>query len=451
MGDLHGLARSPRKELRMRAAVTSALLSAMFLVVYGTTNWLTSQRGDVPTWHASWELAIPFMPLLILPYMSIDLFFVTAPFVCGSRREMNVLVKRLVFANLVAAAFFVLMPFQLGFERATVGGWQGLVFDTFREMDLPYNLFPSLHIAQLGVLAAVYGGHTRGVLWVACQAWFGLIIASTVLTHQHHLIDIAGGVLLGAFACQLFRESPAYLPVQRNVRLGAYYAAGAIALVIPAALLGPWGAFLVWPAAALGLVAAGYFGLGPAVFRKENGRLPISTRIALAPVLIGQYLSLLYYRRQCRPWDTVVPGVLIGRALNSAEAAEAVREGVTAVLDLTGELSEAAPFLERTYRNIQVLDLTAPTPEQLREAVAFITAEAECGTVYVHCKIGYSRSAAVIGAYLLASGQAMTADEAVALLRRARPSIVIRAEALTAIRGWAPHAEKMAGVQGRVA
>src|SRR5437899_1359120 len=110
MGDLHGLAGSPRKELRVRAAITSALLSAMFLTVYSTTNWLTSLRDDVPTWHASWELAIPFVPLLIIPYMSIDLFFVAVPFVCGSRGELSVLVKRLVFANLVAAAFFALMP-----------------------------------------------------------------------------------------------------------------------------------------------------------------------------------------------------------------------------------------------------------------------------------------------------------------------------------------------------
>ena len=62
----------------------------------------------------------------------------------------------------------------------------------------------------------------------------------------------------------------------------------------------------------------------------------------LAPILIGQYLSLVYYRRQCRAWDEVVPGVLIGRTLTEAEAAAAVKQGVTAVLDLTAEFSEAA-------------------------------------------------------------------------------------------------------------
>jgi protein phosphatase len=74
---------------------------------------------------------------------------------------------------------------------------------------------------------------------------------------------------------------------------------------------------------------------------------------------------------------------------------------------------------------------------QLREAVAFITAEAACGTVYVHCKAGYSRSSAVAGAYLLASGQAATADEAVAQLRRVRPAIIVRPEAMDALRAFA--------------
>jgi protein-tyrosine phosphatase len=65
--------------------------------------------------------------------------------------------------------------------------------------------------------------------------------------------------------------------------------------------------------------------------------------------------------------------------------------------------------------------------------VAFLAEEAATGTVYVHCKIGYSRSAAVVGAYLLASQQAATVDEAVAQLRAVRPSIVVRPEVIEAL------------------
>ena len=102
----------------------------------------------------------------------------------------------------------------------------------------------------------------------------------------------------------------------------------------------------------------------------------------------------------------------------------------------TSKPSTAAPFRATKYRNIPLLDLTAPTEYQLRAAVAFITREVARGTVYIHCKIGFSRSAAVAGAYLLASRNATTVDEAVARLRKVRPAIVIRPEAMEAIRGF---------------
>src|SRR5207245_918857 len=139
----------------------------------------------------------------------------------------------------------------------------------------------------------------------------------------------------------------------------------------------------------------------------------LSTWVVLGPVLVGHHISLLYYRRQCRPWDRVTPEVLIGRRLNDAEATDAIHQGVTAVLDLTAEFSKPRPFDSVTYHSMPILDLTAPTLGQLREAVNFITEQAATGRVYVHCKIGYSRSAAVVGAYLLSSGRVETAEEAV--------------------------------------
>ncbi len=54
----------------------SVALSLLFVVVYGQCNAMAARRTDVGTLLAEWELLIPFVPILILPYMSIDLFFV---------------------------------------------------------------------------------------------------------------------------------------------------------------------------------------------------------------------------------------------------------------------------------------------------------------------------------------------------------------------------------------
>jgi predicted protein tyrosine phosphatase len=426
----------------LQAATTSVLLSLLFVVVYGGTNWWTAQRpgGNVGTWYFPWELtAIPYVPLLIVPYMSIDLLFFVAPFLCRDAHALRVFVQRVTFSILTAAAFFLLLPLKLAWPaRPRVAGWFGdLVEHSCTApflMEYPHNLFPALHIALCLILANLYGRHTRGVVRVVSYVWFGLIGVSTVLTWQHHLVDAAGGLLLAGFACYLWREADVRLAVVPNLRVGGYYAAGAaiVLALVPAAW--PWSVFLLWPAASLGIVAAGYFGLGPQIFRKLDGCLPLSTRLVLTPILIGQHLSLLYYRRRCRAWDEVAPGVLMGRTLTEAEAAAVVRLGVTAVLDLTAEFSETRAFRETRYRSLPILDLTAPTQEQLHEAVEFLAEEAAQGVVYLHCKVGYSRSAAVAGAYLLASHRAATAMEAVAHLRQVRPSIVIRPEAMRALR-----------------
>jgi membrane-associated phospholipid phosphatase len=418
------------------AAWTSALLSALFLVVYGGCNWLTAQRADVGTCYFEWERHIPFVPLLILPYMSIDLFFVAAPFLCRDRAERWLLARRIVFAIVIAGAFFLLVPLRFAFERPHTDGWLGIVFDAFRSLDQPYNLFPSLHIALRTILVDIYSRHTRGLVQAAVHFWFSLIGYSTVLTYQHHVLDVAGGFELGGLCLYLFHESAARLPVVRNVQVGSYYALASVAALGTAVLTWPWGSLLCWPALALGLVAAGYWGMGPGIFRKSEGRLSSAARFVLGPVLLGQYLSLQFYRRQCRAWDEVAPGVWIGRTLSKQEAEEALRQGVTAVLDLTAELNEAAPFRTVTYRNLPIMDLTAPTSEQLREVAAFIAEQAALGTVYVHCKAGYSRSGAAVAAYLLTTGQAGSVEEAVNRLRQARPSIVIRPEAMEALHSF---------------
>jgi protein-tyrosine phosphatase len=445
MGDLHCVGGPAHRALMLRAAWTSVLLSALFVVVYGSTNWITAHRpnDDVMTWYFAWEpKVVPYVPLLIVPYMSMDLLFFLAPFLCNNEREIRVFARRVVFSILTAAAFFLLLPLRLAWPaRPAVGGW----FGDFVEksctapflMEYPHNLFPALHIVLCVIVADVYARHTRGMVRNLLYTWFGLIGISTVLTWQHHLVDVAGGFVVAGFAFYLFREACVRLPVVANVRVGCWYAVGAVAALTLAPAIWPWGAFLLWPAAALGTVGAAYFGLGPGVFRKADGRLPLSTRFVLAPVLIGQYLSLAYYRRRGRAWDQVTKCVLIGRTLTKAEAADAVSQGVTAVLDLTAEFTEAAPFRGINYRNLPILDLTAPTLEQLREAVAFIMEAAADGLLYVHCKIGYSRSAAVVGAYLMANHEAATLAEVLARLHEARPSIIIRPEAMETLRIFA--------------
>ena len=129
MGHLHRVGSPARRVLMLRAAATSVLLSVLFVVTYGGTNWYTAHRpaSDVGTRFFAWELTlIPFVPILIVPYMSIDLFYFMAPFLCRDERELRIFARRLVFSILVATAFFLVLPLKLAWpQRPRVDGWFG--------------------------------------------------------------------------------------------------------------------------------------------------------------------------------------------------------------------------------------------------------------------------------------------------------------------------------------
>jgi dual specificity protein phosphatase-like protein/PAP2 superfamily protein len=417
----------------LNAFLFSAGLSILFLVVYDGCIWITARRSGVGSFYFAWERNIPFVPFFILPYMSIDLFFIAAPFLCRTDRELRTFSRRVTAAILIAGLWFLLFPLRFAFARPHASGWLGALFDWFRSMDAPYNLLPSLHAALCLLLVDLYARKLRGVFRVVAMMWFVLIGLSPLFTYQHHFIDIVGGFVLAGYCFYLFRESSTALRVVTNRRMALFYFAGATIVLVLALAFWPWGALLLWPTIALGLVASAYLGLGPIIFRKVDGRLPWSTRFALGPCLLGQYFSLLYYRRRCRSWDEVTGRVWIGGKLSRREAHKALQSGVTSVLDLTAEFSETEAFRRIVYRNIPILDLTAPAQDQLTEMGEFIDKQARQGVVYVHCKIGYSRSAAAVAAYLIMSGRVAGVEEAFTIVRRKRPSIVIRPEIVSAL------------------
>ena len=197
---------------KSKALAVSIALSVLFLVVYGGCNWITARRANVGSFFFEWERSFPFVPFFILPYMSIDLFFVAAPFLCRTGRELSILAKRVTAAIVIAGVCFLLFPLRFAFPRPHADGWLGAIFDWFRGMDAPFNLLPSLHAALMLILADAYLRHTHGIVRIAIIVWFVLIALSPILTYQHHLIDIAGGFILAALCLWIFRYPDCFSP-----------------------------------------------------------------------------------------------------------------------------------------------------------------------------------------------------------------------------------------------
>ncbi|MEN9724305.1 MAG: hypothetical protein RJB38_2291 [Pseudomonadota bacterium] len=179
--------------------VLFAALMIEFVLVYGGMNWLTSQRVSPYQLYFDWELSIPFVPGMVYFYLSLNLL-TGLSLLTLDVDELKRYARGLGAAILGAGIIFLLVPTKLGFERqGVVPGYED-VFRQLHALDLPHNCFPSLHITLSALSVRVM--MVRATPWLRglLISWLALIAASVLLVHQHHLIDIAGGLLL-AEAC----------------------------------------------------------------------------------------------------------------------------------------------------------------------------------------------------------------------------------------------------------
>jgi membrane-associated phospholipid phosphatase len=172
-------------------------VTVWFAIIYGGANFITGLHRYRVRLHLDAELAIPFVPQAVLGYMSIYAAFWMAPFILRTRQELQALARTLLVVILVAGVCFLIFPGELHFPPdGDTGIWTGLVHFA-KELALAYNLAPSLHVALTVVCITIYarqaGSFGKGLLWL----WSGAICLSTLLLHQHHVIDVVTGFVLG--------------------------------------------------------------------------------------------------------------------------------------------------------------------------------------------------------------------------------------------------------------
>ena len=80
----------------------------------------------------------------------------------------------------------------------------------------------------------------------------------------------------------------------------------------------------------------------------------------------------------------------------------------------------------------------APTQEKLIKGVSYINRVSETyphSSVYVHCKAGRTRSATLVGCYLIEK-YGMSPEEAVSLMMEKRPHVLLRSKQWEALRSF---------------
>ena len=187
-------------------------------------------------------------------------------------------------------------------------------------------------------------------------------------------------------------------------------------------------------------VAAGYAFHIPGLFGKQaDGKLPLWSRLLFWPYFALSYFAYALARRtmDCAPHHEILPGLYLGCRRWRTEEADFKKLGVKAVLDLTSEFGEPE-FLRRcgAFLCLPLLDHRPPTVAQLQEAVAYVLEHLERGPVYVHCAVGFGRSATVVAACLLALGRATDPADAVAQLKAIRHRVYVNHRQMAVLTKW---------------
>jgi membrane-associated phospholipid phosphatase len=78
-----------------------------------------------------------------------------------------------------------------------------------RTFALEYNMVPSLHVALSVCCVAIFVRRATAFGRVLLWSWAAAIALSTLLTHQHHVIDAVTGWLLGLAVSRSVPEGPA--------------------------------------------------------------------------------------------------------------------------------------------------------------------------------------------------------------------------------------------------
>jgi membrane-associated phospholipid phosphatase len=427
--------REPRPTLRATAWLAS--LGPFFFASYGFANWLASQRADVGAVVFGWEHAIPFVPWTIVPYWSIDLLYAVSLFACTRRLELDRHALRLLAVQVISIACFIALPLRFSFDKPETDGVFGALFRTLGTFDKPFNQAPSLHIALLVVIWDRLAKNIRAPRWRwLLHAWMTLIGLSVLTTYQHHFIDLPTGLAVGFLALWMIPiedRSPLFdlslAPDRKRRGLAAIYGSAAVLCALVGTAGGVW-LWMCWPAITLLLVSLNYLVIGGRGFQKSAaGTMSIGSWGLFAPYFAGAWINSRVWTRTHRKPAEVVDGVWIGRVPGRSDV-------FPAVVDLSAELPCPNPHAH-LYRCVPVLDLTVPSAEDLRLAAESIEEGRGRGSVLVCCALGFSRSAAAVAAWLLVTRRAANVDEAMRMVRAARPAIVLNDEDTAALEVFA--------------
>ncbi|WP_434387535.1 phosphatase PAP2 family protein [Melittangium boletus] len=211
----------PRREDVALTAAMAAGFTLFFLLVYGGASWVTGfypggVRVDLP-----FERHIPFVPAWSAVYVSMDVLLLLCLFVLRTWKDLLPLVLALAVETVVGAVCFLVLPVEVAWPARQVHDGSAFMFLVADTMNLERNYLPSLHVAFACTGALAYGERGGWLARVGFSVWALAIAASTLLIHEHHLVDVLAGALLAWGTWRLVAPFARRPDVQEALRVEA--------------------------------------------------------------------------------------------------------------------------------------------------------------------------------------------------------------------------------------
>jgi membrane-associated phospholipid phosphatase len=203
-----------RKAVFNEFARATVFLLVEFIVVFYGTDFLAGEHSNRLKLYFDWETKLPFEPLAYTIYFSVFVLPFLVAVVARDVEEVRVWKNRMAITIAISGLIFVLAPAELGYAAGSDGGW---LSDAATIICGRYNLLPSLHVGLTAVIAGSLLSNLGKSGRIVIVLWAAALMLSTLLTHQHHVMDVVAGLALGLFVCRLI---PAPGRVRGNVSRG---------------------------------------------------------------------------------------------------------------------------------------------------------------------------------------------------------------------------------------
>lgn len=195
---------------------------------------------------------------------------------------------------------------------------------------------------------------------------------------------------------------------------------------------------LLWPSVCFLVLSFTYaFNVPQMLGKKSSGTIVWPAILFFFPYFLMTWI--LWHLLRCLSsepsWNVAASGIWIGRRLLHSE----LPPEIDVIVDLTAEFVESRRVRDgKRYRCLPILDASIPDMAVFRPFVDEV-AKTE-GSIFIHCASGHGRTGLFAAALLLARGLSASADDAIRMLRAARPAVRLNRVQKRFLQGYAASA-----------